>query len=224
MASRFVVPFTGRALGGRSPSFLDLHREVNRLFDDALRQFEGDRGGSQGDGGGGRASLAPRIDVHETDDGLELTAELAGVDRNAVEIRLDDDIVTIKGEKRKEKRDAKAHVVERSYGSFERSVQLPWSPDPDKVQANFEDGVLKIEVPRAEQQDKSRRIRIGGQEGAKPEQARKAGGEAGGAEAAGDKPAFFEKEGEEKQGGAANDPGAAKKEAETAGHKDDKKK
>jgi len=179
-------------LGGRTPSFLDLHREVNRLFDDAFRNYEG--GSGQGESGGSRAIIAPRLDVHETQDGLELTAELAGVDQNAIEIRVDDDVITIKGEKRNERRDAKAHVVERSYGSFERSVQLPYSPDPEKVRASFENGLLKIEIPKAEQQDKSRRIQIGSGQSA----------EAGKPEASGDKSAFFDKE-----AGAANDQSGA---------------
>src|SRR4051812_7616560 len=168
MASRFLVPLSGRSLGRRAPSIFDLHREVNRLFDDVFHQLDG---GGRSDGGGsgnssGAIMAAPRIDVHETQDGLELTAELAGVDQNNVDIRLDDDVVTLRGEKRNERRDAKAHVVERSYGTFERSIHLPFAPDPEKVQASFHNGVLTIQVPRAQQQNRSRRIEIGGSQSA----------------------------------------------------------
>jgi len=166
MASRFLVPLSGRSVGRRTPSIFDLHREVNRLFDDVFHQLGGGRG--EGDSGDSSSAImaGPRIDVHDTQDGLELTAELPGVEQNNVDIQLDDDVVTIRGEKRNERRDAKAHVVERSYGRFERSVQLPFTPDPEKVQANFNNGVLTIQVARAQQQNRSRRIEIGGSQSA----------------------------------------------------------
>jgi HSP20 family protein len=205
MTSRFVVPFTGRTLS-RAPSFLDLHREMNRLFDDAFRQPEGS-GGQRGDGGGA-GHISPRVDVHETGDGLELTAELAGVDRNDIDIRVDDDVITVRGEKRNERRDAKAHVVERSFGSFERSIQLPFSPDAEKVQAHFDNGVLTIAVPRVQQQDKSRRIQIGG--GQAPETQPKDSQSA--SPSSGESPAFFGKESgaTAEQAGTANDQTASR--------------
>jgi HSP20 family protein len=158
MASRFLTPFSsGRGLWGRDP-FLQLHRDMNRLFDDTLRDW----GGSQNQVGGGSSAMMPRIDVHEQDNRLEVTAELPGVDQKDVELRLDDDILTIRGEKRNERKDKQAHITERSYGAFQRSIQLPFSPDPNQVRAEFRDGVLSIAVPRQEQQDRSRRIEIGG--------------------------------------------------------------
>jgi len=158
MASRYLAPFsTSRGLWGRDP-FLQLHRDMNRLFDDTLRDW----GGSQSQIGGGQYSMMPRIDVHEQDNRLEVTAELPGVDQKDVELRLDDDILTIRGEKRNERKDKQAHITERSYGAFQRSIQLPFSPDPNQVHAEFRDGVLTIAVPRQEQQGRSRRIEIGG--------------------------------------------------------------
>jgi HSP20 family protein len=153
MASRFLAPFTGgRSLFGRDP-FVDLHREMNRLFDDASRAFGGGRGGAM--------IAAPRMDVHELENALEISAELPGVTENDIDLRLDGDVLTLRGEKRQERQDEQAHMVERSYGSFQRSVQLPFAPDPDEVQANFENGVLKIRLPRRVPQETSRRIAIG---------------------------------------------------------------
>jgi len=168
MASRFLVPLSGRSLGRRTPSIFDLHREVNSLFDDVFRQL--DAGGRSEGVGSGAIMSAPRIDVHETEEGLALTAELAGVEQNNVDIQLDEDVLTIRGEKRNERKDAKAHVVERSYGTFERSVQLPFAPDPEKVEASFHNGVLTIQVPRTQQQNRSRRIEIGGRQSGQGQQ------------------------------------------------------
>lgn len=154
MASRFLTPFGGRGLMGRGDPFQELHREVNRLFDDTFRGMDTGRGG-QG------SMMAPRIDIHEAGDDLEVTAELPGVAPTDVDLRIEGDLLTIRGEKRRERKDEQAHVVERSYGSFSRSIQLPFQPDPDQVRADFEHGVLRITVPRQGQQEKSRRIEIG---------------------------------------------------------------
>ncbi|HEY0628978.1 MAG TPA: Hsp20/alpha crystallin family protein [Sphingomicrobium sp.] len=159
MASRFLIPFGGRGLLGRDP-FLDLHREVNRLFDDSLRSM---REGSSSGGSG--FMLSPKVDVTQTDDGWEITAELPGVAQDDIDLRLDGDMLTISGEKRDERKDDKNRFVERSYGSFTRSFQLPFTPDPDKITADCEHGVLTIKLPKAAEQDKSRRISIGGSSG-----------------------------------------------------------
>jgi HSP20 family protein len=152
MASRFLTPFSGRGLLGRDP-FLELHREVNRLFDDSLR------GASQGSGSG--ALMSPSIDVCETEDGLEISAELPGVAEDDIDLRLDGDMLTISGEKRQQRKDDQNRFVERSYGSFTRSIQLPFTPDPDKVQADSDKGVLTIKLPRSVEQERSKRISIG---------------------------------------------------------------
>ena len=155
MASRFLTPFSsGRALWGRDP-FLQLHRDMNRLLDDTFRDWDG------GEGGGGLLT-APRIDVHEEGNMLEVSAELPGVEQKDIELRLDEDILTIRGEKRNERKDKQAHITERSYGSFQRSIQLPFAPRPDDIRADFRDGVLTVSIPRQEQQERSRRIEIGG--------------------------------------------------------------
>ena len=154
MASRFLSPFGGRGLLGRDP-FLDLHREVNRLFDDSLR------GMREGSGGSAGFVLSPKVDVCQTNDGWEITAELPGVRQEDIDLRLDGDMLTISGEKRDERKDDKNRFVERSYGNFTRSFQLPFTPDPDKVTADCDQGVLTVKLPKAAEQDKSRRISIG---------------------------------------------------------------
>jgi HSP20 family protein len=84
---------------------------------------------------------------------------LPGVSQTDVDLRIEGDVLTIQGEKRNERRDTHAHVVERSYGSFQRSMQLPFSPDPEEVNANFDNGVLTITIPKKGQQEKAHRIR-----------------------------------------------------------------
>ena len=69
------------------------------------------------------ALIAPRIDIHESENALEVTAELPGVSQNDVDLRIEGDVLTVRGEKRNERQDKQAHVVERSYGSFQRSVR-----------------------------------------------------------------------------------------------------
>lgn len=159
MPSRFLTPFSGRGMLARDP-FLDLHREINRLFDDSLRTMR------QGDEAGGSAMmLNPRVDITQASDGWEISVELPGVSQDDIDLRLDGDLLTISGEKRDERKNEKSRFVERSYGSFTRSFQLPFAPDPEKVTADCDRGVLTIKLPKEAEQDKSRRIAIGGQAG-----------------------------------------------------------
>lgn len=153
MASRFLIPFSNRGLLGRD-SFLDLHREVNRLFDDSFRTMR--------ESGGGASMLNPTVDVCPTDEGWEITAELPGVDEKDIDLRLDGDMLTISGEKRDERKDDNNRFVERSYGSFTRSFQLPFAPDPDKITADCDKGVLTIKLPKGVEQERSKHIAIGG--------------------------------------------------------------
>jgi HSP20 family protein len=91
---------------------------------------------------------------------LEVTAELPGVSQNDVD--LEGDVLTIRGEKRNERQDKQAHVVERSYGSFQRSVQLPFAPDPEQVESSLEHGLLTVVLPKKGQQEKARKIQVRG--------------------------------------------------------------
>ena len=149
----FLTPFSGRGLLGRDP-FQDFRREMDRLFDDSIRGFSEPQRGS--------FMLSPKVDVTQTDEGWEIAAELPGVDQEDIDLRLDGDLLTISGEKRDERKDDKNRFVERSYGSFTRSFQLPFTPDADRVEADCDKGVLRIRVPKSAQQDKSKRISIRG--------------------------------------------------------------
>lgn len=119
-----------------------LHHRMNSLFDDFFggplpTPFGGDR-------------FAPQIDLSETDNEVRITAELPGLDEKDVEVTLLDNVLTLKGEKKEEHEEEKEdhYHSERSYGFFERSVQLPDGVDTDKVEAKFKKGVLKIAIPK----------------------------------------------------------------------------
>jgi HSP20 family protein len=149
--------------GFGSDPFLSLHREMNRLFDDVFRGSTGQMPSSQGQGGEG-GMLMPHIDVSETERELKICAELPGVSEKDIDVRLEDDVLVIRAEKKFERKDEKEnyHFMERSYGTFQRAVRLPGPVDPDQVQASFDNGVLTVTVPKSEQQERSRRIQIQG--------------------------------------------------------------
>ena len=163
---------------GEDP-FLSLHREMNRLFDNVFRGAGLPAGGGgQVQGGTGQFVTAP-MNVSETEREIRITAELPGVTEQDIDISLNDDVLTIRGEKKFEEQGEKEnfHFVERSYGTFQRSLRLPYPINPDQVQASFENGVLTIALPKAAQQERSRKIQVqsgGGRTGAA------GGGQAGG--------------------------------------------
>ncbi len=152
MAQRSIVPF----LYGNSPalrSIPDPRALIERLF------------GEIPDLTGNTALAAPRIDVSETDREIRVKAELPGVDQNGIEVMVDDDLLTIRGEKRIE-RDEKQenfHVVERATGAFMRTIRLPFPVDPSAVQADYDNGVLTVTLPKpAEAKQRSGRIEVRG--------------------------------------------------------------
>jgi len=137
--------------------FLSLHRDINRVFDDAFRSF----GLPTAFGSSGSW---PSMDVRETDKGLEVTAEIPGVDEKDIELTLANGQLTIRGEKKYERdqNEAGYHVMERSYGSFIRSLPLPFDVDEKAVTASFDKGVLKVSLPKSPQaESKVRRIPVG---------------------------------------------------------------
>jgi HSP20 family protein len=95
---------------------------------------------------GGRP--APRIDAHEDGGMFELTAEVPGVPENAIDISLDVDVLTIAVDKRNRNEGKRRHFSERAFGRFRRSIQLPFAPNPDSINAAVEDGLLIIRFPR----------------------------------------------------------------------------
>lgn len=169
MATGFILPFAGRGLSSRDP-FHSLHREMNRLFDDTFRSMDS---GAGSPGGSGRSNLlAPQLDVHESQDEFCVTVDLPGVAEQDLDLALEGDLLTIRGEKKQEsERDERGyHVVERSSGTFQRSLRLPFEPDPERVSAECRDGVLTIHVPKVGQQQRSRRIEVNRGQGGEPGQ------------------------------------------------------
>jgi HSP20 family protein len=153
MASRYLPSFFGR---GEDP-FRSLFQEVQKTFEDFSRRTPFARFGSD--------MLSPKIDVAEGNDAIEVTAELPGVDEKDVNVTLEDDVLTIRGEKKTERneqdKDKNWHVVERSFGSFTRAIPLPFDPDATKVEAKFDKGVLRIRLPKpAEVARKQQKIEI----------------------------------------------------------------
>jgi len=110
-----------------------------------------------------KADWRPAIDVKETAEGLTVTAELPGLDQADIEISLEGDVLTLKGEKKAEttREEKGVHVQERVYGSFARALQLPFAPKPETVEASFAKGVLTVTLPKPPETPKpSSRIAI----------------------------------------------------------------
>jgi HSP20 family protein len=126
-----------------------LRREMDRLFDDF--------GTSRWPVPGAMRLMAemppvPAMDLVEGDGGYEITVELPGIDVKDVELRVRDDMLTLRGEKREEteRKDKNRHVSERRYGSFQRSLRLPPHADAGRVEATCANGILRITLPRSE--------------------------------------------------------------------------
>ena len=139
-----LIP-VGRERGTVSQPFLSLQREIDRLFDDFTRGFSTL---SMMPAPGGK--LMPVTDVTETDKEIEINAELPGLEEKDLQINLSDNVLTIKGEKKaeKERKEKDFRVVERSYGAFERTIELPEGVNPDSIKATIAKGVLTVTVPK----------------------------------------------------------------------------
>eukprot|EP01118_Nematostelium_gracile_P009900 TRINITY_DN335_c0_g1_i2.p1 TRINITY_DN335_c0_g1~~TRINITY_DN335_c0_g1_i2.p1 ORF type:complete len:138 (-),score=38.86 TRINITY_DN335_c0_g1_i2:73-486(-) len=107
----------------------------------------------------------PTMDVKEGEKSITVHAELPGIKKEDISIRLDDNVLTISGERRQEKKEdnEKYHRVERSYGKFSRSVQVPRNVTEEQIKASFTNGVLELSFPKSEpQQQQKRQIQISG--------------------------------------------------------------
>jgi HSP20 family protein len=136
--------------------FESLRSDLNRLFDDFNRDIwrsPFSRSGFDVLPAFARrefATLSPAVDVVEKPDAFEITAELPGLDEKNIEVKLANGTLTVKGEKEesKEEKQKDYHLRERYYGSFERSFALPDGVDADKIEANFNKGVLTLKLPK----------------------------------------------------------------------------
>jgi len=121
-------------------------RDFDRLFREAFSSQLGETELST-------RSWAPPVDIYETEDAIVLKAELSGVDPKDVEVRVEDNTLYLKGERKfeKEVKEQNYHRIERSYGTFARSFSLPNSISADKVKAEFKDGLLTVTMPKREE-------------------------------------------------------------------------
>lgn len=155
MDKKTLMPFGRGSAPSRSheDTFLSLRREMDQLFDSFTRGWGLPTLAS------GESFLSPRVDIAETETGLEMTAELPGIDPKAIELELDDEVLTLKAERKSdhtEKDDKRRyHLTERSSGTYMRAFTLPFTPDRDKITAEFDKGVLKVTVPRSPDQPKA---------------------------------------------------------------------
>ena len=146
MNLRSLIPVgRERSLAASGNPFMSLQREIDRLFEDFGRGFPS-LPALRGDGG----ALMPSMDVAETDKEIEITAELPGLEEKDVQINVADNLLTIRGEKKaeKEEKDKNYRLIERSYGSFERTLELPDGVNADAIKASIAKGVLKVIVPK----------------------------------------------------------------------------
>lgn len=130
-----------------------LQSEMNRLFNAAF----------DAPGGSPARRWAPAMDLLETDEQFVLRADLPGMSESDVNIELEDNVLTVSGERRSEhEADGEGfHRVERAFGSFSRALTLPKGVDPEGVTAAFENGVLEVRIPKPEQR-RPRKIEISG--------------------------------------------------------------
>ena len=141
---RELIPF---------PEFERMRKEMDRLWD----SFSGrprKRGEEEGE-------WLPSLDVSETKDEYVVKAEIPGIDPKDIDISLSDGMLTIKGEKKQEKEEKEEnyHLVERSYGTFTRSIQLSGEVQAEKIKAEYKNGILKVVLPKSEKA-KQKEIKI----------------------------------------------------------------
>jgi HSP20 family protein len=134
-----------------------LRREMNRLLDDMLTRGPND----------GMTQWAPPVDIREDQSAITISVELPGIPPEQVEVTTENGMLTVRGEKRLERKEGdeqRYHLVERSYGSFTRTFQLPKGVDDSKIEAEFNNGLLHIRVPKAAL-PQPRKIAIAGAQG-----------------------------------------------------------
>ncbi len=135
--------------------FRDMQRfqeEVNRMFDDRLALRTGESVG-----------WTPACDIYEDEEGISLRFELAGVDPKDVEIRFENGVLTLRGDRKLEREDKREnyHRVELAYGAFTRSFSLPGTIDAEKIRAESKNGVLLVTLPKkAEAKPKSIQVKV----------------------------------------------------------------
>ena len=142
----------------------DPFRDLRSLQDEVNRLFSSNFSRSYGDEGIGRGAWTPSVDIFENKDQIVLEAELPGMNREDFELTIENNVLTLRGERRFEKTDEgdNYHRVERSYGAFTRSFTLPQTVSGEGANAEYKNGVLRVALPKREEV-KARRIEISGE-------------------------------------------------------------
>jgi len=140
---------------GPFQEFLDIQDRMNRLFEQTLSRSRGEAA----DG----STWAPAVDIYETPEAIILQAELPGLSREQIDIQLQEDTLTLRGERRftREAQGERCLRIERSYGAFQRSFTLPGAVAQDDIRAGLRDGVLEVVLPKLDA-GKATRIRVEG--------------------------------------------------------------
>jgi HSP20 family protein len=146
---------TSKGQGGRTPTrytdpFHSFRSEMDRLFDNFLTGLPTLTSLRQGVPAAQGLTLTPTLDVKENEKEIIVKADLPGIDDKDVHLTFHDGVLTLRGEKKSEHTDEREnfHLMERSYGSFQRSIRLPETVDEDKVEARFDKGVLTVTLPK----------------------------------------------------------------------------
>ena len=147
----------------------DPFRELRSLQDEVNRLFSNNLSRSFGDEGIARGAWMPTVDIYENKDQIVLEAELPGMNREDFELTIENNVLTLRGERRFEKKDEgdNYHRVERAYGAFTRSFTLPQTVSSENANAEYKNGVLRVVLQKREEV-KARRIQVGGAEESAP--------------------------------------------------------
>lgn len=123
-----------------------MREKMNRLFEDSLAQKGEEKDMIS-------TNWAPAVDIYETSNELVLTAEVPGIEEKDIEIKVEDNTLTLRGERKfeKETKEENFHRIERSYGTFFRAFSLPNSIDPERIQAEHENGILRVIMPKRQE-------------------------------------------------------------------------
>ena len=145
----------------------DPFRELRGLQDEMTRLFAGVAPSNREEFLSG--GWAPNVDIYENQDHLILEADLPGMNRDDIDLSIENNVVTLRGERKFEKKDEgdNFHRVERSYGSFTRSFTLPQTVSAEGAQADFKNGVLRVTFPKREEV-KARKIEVFGEDANQP--------------------------------------------------------
>ena len=125
-----------------------LRHQMNDLFDDVFRPVVRE------DGRLSMRNWNPTVDIYDNDENIIIKAELPGIDKKDIAIDVKDGVLTLKGERSSdhEVKEEKYYCRERTFGKFERIFRLPTDVDPEKISADYKDGILKIDIPKPEEQ------------------------------------------------------------------------